>query len=78
MVNIGDVWTTRVFRDQECRLRVFKIAVFLNLSVGVIDQEDPSNLRGPPGSEKIIWYAKSDLQFMDCLQMGKKPNEEGN
>lgn len=74
-IEIGDVWTTRVFKDPDPKLRVFKIAVFLGLSVGVIDQEDSRH--GPGKIERVIWFAKSDLQFMDLLQRGAPKNAEG-
>jgi len=77
---IGDVYTTRVFKDDNPKLRVFKLAVFMNLSIGVVDMEDPKN--SSPRTEKVIWFAKSDLQFFDLLQAAtpppKAPDEKGN
>lgn len=73
-IQIGDIWTTRVFRDASPKLRVFKIAIFLNLSVGVIDKEDEDN------PDRVIWYGKGDLQFFDLLgrEQKKAANEESN
>lgn len=67
-INPGSIWVTRVFRDNDCRLRVFRVEQFLNLSVAVTDMEEI-----PP---KLMWYAKGDLQFFDLLKEGA--NEEGS
>lgn len=79
---VGDVWTTRIFRDDNLRLRVFKLAKFGNLSIGVIDMEDPNNFKfiaGEPAQEqKVLWFGKADLQFFDLLSKDVKAaaNEE--
>lgn len=72
--SIGDVWVTRIFRDDSLRLRVFKLVSFMNLSIGVVDMEDIKNKVG--GIEHVIWYAKGDLQFFDLIQEGKAAYEE--
>lgn len=75
----GDIFVTRVFRDDSPKLRVFKLVVFMNLSLGVVDMETYP-VKGK--EEKVIWYAKSDLQFFDLLQSGPMPEvagaDEGN
>lgn len=82
---IGDVWTTRVFRDDTLRLRLFKLAQFGNLSIGVIDMEDPVNFEKSTEyldkivqRQKVIWFGKADLQFFDLISKEAKAaaNEE--
>ena len=64
---LGDVWTTRVFREPHNQLRVFKLVVFMNLSIGVIDMEDRENFGVPPSQQRIIWFARGELQFFDLV-----------
>lgn len=58
---VGDVWTVRVFRDPSLQMRVFRLVRFMNLCIGVVDEDDIEH----PG--KILYFGKIDLQFLDLI-----------